>query len=102
MQYDVRQIGDFRLVAAADPSDSGRGYVASVAIHCRDGEPGTLWFSARELADGFRFAEAKAALRYAFDVGHRQIRLRLQPTPTGAPVEASGSLSTGKPRREAA
>lgn len=102
MQYDVRQIGDFRIVAAAEPSDTGRGYTASVAIHRRDGEPGTLWFSATELAQAFRFSDAKAALRYAFDVGHRQIRLRVEPARAGTPAAHAAPLTTGAPRRAAA
>lgn len=74
LTFDERQIGRFRIYAAATPSSLG-GFTASVSVKQRVAESeDDTFFADLTLGDGFRFGDAKAALRYAFDVGHRQIR----------------------------
>lgn len=75
MERQLRHVGDFEICATAMPSALG-GYTAAVSVRRRrHGPPEEVLFSNAVLADGFRFADVKAAMRYAFDVGHRSVRL---------------------------
>lgn len=78
MHFDERQCDAHRIFVAATPSSQG-GYTAAVSVK-RLGEDLTdrTVYTDLMLAGGFRFADPKAALQYAFDVGHRHLR-QLQP-----------------------
>lgn len=76
MHVGERAVGDYRIYTVATVTSQG-GYLAGVAI-CRvrgEDEPERIFFNPA-IADGFRFKEPEAALRYAMDVGHRELRVR--------------------------
>lgn len=76
MHVGERAIGDFRIYTVATATAQG-GYIAGVAI-CRvrgSEDPERLYFDP-SVAQGFRFKAPEAALRYAMDVGHRELRVR--------------------------
>ncbi len=74
MYFEERQEGPYRIFAVASVCGQG-GYLAGAAV-CRvveSGAPERLFFSAA-LADGFQFADPKAALNYGLEVGTRALR----------------------------
>ena len=71
-------VGDYRIYAAATISPRG-GYTAAVAVTRLRGidNPPQRLYSNYSIADGFRFSEPTAALRYAYELGHREMRQRV-------------------------
>jgi hypothetical protein len=77
MHVHERQVGEFRIYAAAFDAQRG-GYTAAVEVHRQLGpaRPPEVVFSHDSLSRGHRFEEPAAAIRHAMDVGHQAIRLR--------------------------
>lgn len=73
MHIERRVIGDYRILAAATPSSLG-GFTAAVSVKALASLADDDLYANFMLADGFRFTEPAAALRYAFDVGYRCLR----------------------------
>lgn len=66
-----KQVGDYRLMARAEPTD--RGYIGSVMVArlAPDGLTQCVMFVDRAVGRGFVFGNAQAALGHAIEVGYR-------------------------------
>ena len=81
MQFDERNIGDYRVYAGALEAPLGDGYIAALVVQRVQGAPGVPCEVLRDesLACGHRWQSADAALAYAINKGHEAVRS--QPSP---------------------
>lgn len=72
---EQRKVGPFVLRAKAVPHEGGfLGAVIVTEEGRSDTDPAKVILARHGVADGFVFADAKAAMRYAFEIGHREVR----------------------------
>ena len=78
MQFDERNVGDYRIYAGALEGPQGDGYIAAMIVQRVKGVPGAPREIVRDesLACGHRWASADAALAYAIGKATEAIRSR--------------------------
>jgi hypothetical protein len=75
MYLDERQVGDYRIFVVASPTAGGQ-YVAGCAVKRMKGaDPAArpVFFDGA-VSGGFGFADPRAALQHAIEVGYRELR----------------------------
>ena len=78
MQFDERNMGDYRIFAGALEGPNGDGYIAAMIVHRVQGVPGAPREALRDesLACGHRWRSADDALAYAIGKAQDAIRNR--------------------------
>jgi len=78
MQFDERNVGDYRIFAGALEAPWGDGYIAAMVVQRVHGVPGAPREALRDesLACGHRWASATDALSYAMTKAQEAIRNR--------------------------
>ena len=76
MQFEERNVGDFRIFAGALEGPQGDGYIAAMIVQRVQGEPGSPREVYRDesLACGHRWESAEAALAYAIVKAQEVVR----------------------------
>ena len=78
MQFDERDVGDYRIFAGALEGPVGDGYIATMIVQRVQGVPGVPREALRDesIAGGHRWESANDALAYAISKAQEAIRSR--------------------------